>query len=189
MPSFLRPTKKKANSDDESNTALSKPLVKLGIDAVILEEEPVCKSEGSSVKQNNKRRTIEDLMKEIKKSDKSDSESDFEKRLGHDISEDELSGDERAQMQRCILVQSKTSNTISNTGLLTKKSNPKLRNLRKKLTARKETNLIVWVSNKNKKAANFRANRLETADAASVWLQFGVKIKKAPNSIRSKAVN
>jgi hypothetical protein len=73
-------------------------LVKLGIDAVISEEESVCKSEGSPVKQKNKRRTIEDLMKEIKKADKSDSESDFEKRLGNEISEDELSGDERDQM-------------------------------------------------------------------------------------------
>jgi hypothetical protein len=49
--------------------------------------------------------------------------------------------------------------------------------------------LIVWVSSKNRKASNFRVNRLVTADAASVWLLFGVKIKKVPDSIRSKVVN
>ena len=38
------------------------------------------------------------FMKEIKKADKSDSESDYDVRLGRDFSEDELSGDEREQM-------------------------------------------------------------------------------------------
>jgi hypothetical protein len=42
-------------------------------------------------------------MKEIKKADKSDSESDYDVRLGHEFSEDELSGDERDQMQGGIL--------------------------------------------------------------------------------------
>ena len=41
---------------------------------------------------------MEELMKEIKKADKSDSESDYDVRLGRDFSEDELSGDEREQM-------------------------------------------------------------------------------------------
>jgi PHP family Zn ribbon phosphoesterase len=42
-------------------------------------------------------------MKDIKKADKSDSESDYDRRLGREFSEDELSGDERDQMQGCIL--------------------------------------------------------------------------------------
>jgi hypothetical protein len=77
--------------------------VKLGIDTVISEEESVCKTEESPVKKHAKKRTFEDLMKDIKKADKSDSESDYDRRLGREFSEDELSGDERDQMQGCIL--------------------------------------------------------------------------------------
>jgi hypothetical protein len=71
-------------------------------------------------------------MKEIKKADKSDSESDFEKRLGHEISEDELSGDERDQMQGCILGAIKDFKHYFKHGVANKEIKPKAKKFKKK---------------------------------------------------------
>lgn len=43
------------------------------------------------------------MVSEIKKVDKSDSESDYEARLGIHHSDDELQGEELDQLQGCIL--------------------------------------------------------------------------------------